>query len=353
MTRRRALALALLPALAACTSIGPDRLNRDQLEYTLAMSEGSKRQTLFNIVRLRYADAPAFVSVNQLVSTYSLQRSGGASMEAFPRASGSTFFGLTGGLQLTDTPTFTMQPVNGQQFVNAYVAPLAPHEVVPLIQGGVPVELLLGLVAQSIGGLQNTHPLAQRGREGSPQFYALLGLLKRLQEGGVLGTQVRRVKDGSQAFLIFNTINTPDLVPVVREVFALVDLDPKTQEAAVVYGSLREKGEKRQIPLVTRSLLGVMAAVAAEIEVAPADVARGRTMPTLREYHGARPLLRVHTGPERPADAYAAVKLRDAWHWIADDDFHSKSVFSLLELLKSIAESNQNQTAPVLTIPAR
>jgi hypothetical protein len=353
VTRRRALALALLPLLGGCASIGPARLNHDQLEYTLAMSEASKRQTLFNIVRLRYADAPAFVSVNQLVSTYSLQRSGGASMEVFPRASGSTFFGLTGGLQLTDTPTFTMQPVSGEQFVNAYVAPLAPHEVVPLIQGGVPVELLLGLVAQSIGGLQNTHPLAQRGREGSPQFYALLGLLKRLQEGGVLGTQVRRVKDGTQAFLTFNTSNTPDLVPVVREVFALVDLDPKTQEAAVVYGNLRTKGAKREIPLVTRSLLGVMAAVAMEIEVAPADIASGRTIPTLREHRSAGPLLRVHTGPDQPTEAYAAVKVRNAWHWISDDDFHTKLVFGLLELLKSIAESNQNQTAPVLTIPAR
>ena len=185
MTRRRALALALLPLLGGCTSIGPARLNQDQLEYTLAMSEGSKRQTLFNIVRLRYADAPAFVSVNQLVSTHSLQRSGGASMEAFPRASGSTFFGLTGGLQLTDTPTFTMQPVNGEQFVNAYVAPLAPHEVVPLIQGGVPVELLLGLLRKDRQRrlVRQEHQLeGQQGRHQRDQQQERLQALHQLRQ---------------------------------------------------------------------------------------------------------------------------------------------------------------------------
>ena len=38
---------------------------------------------------------------------------------------------------------------------------------------------------------------------------------------------------------------------------------------------------------------------------------------------------------------------------IADDDMPSKIVFSILQLLKAIAESTQDQSAPVLTIPTR
>jgi hypothetical protein len=52
----RALAGLGLPALAGCGSIGPGRLDRDQLDYTRIVADSSKRQTLFNLVRMRYGD---------------------------------------------------------------------------------------------------------------------------------------------------------------------------------------------------------------------------------------------------------------------------------------------------------
>jgi hypothetical protein len=60
--------LPLVQTLAAGGSIGPGRLENDQLDYSRTLSKVDKRQTLINLVRLRYADPPMFASVQQMVA---------------------------------------------------------------------------------------------------------------------------------------------------------------------------------------------------------------------------------------------------------------------------------------------
>src|SRR5262249_35172488 len=77
------LGLALLvQTLAGCNPIGPRRLQNDQLDYSLMLSEGNKRQTLFNLIRLRDGDPPMFASVQQMVAGYTLQGTVQAGLQA-------------------------------------------------------------------------------------------------------------------------------------------------------------------------------------------------------------------------------------------------------------------------------
>ena len=71
--RSRLLPWLVLLGLIGCTSIGPPTLRRDRLDYADAMADASKRETLMNIVKLRYGDTPSMVTVNQLVAGYTLE----------------------------------------------------------------------------------------------------------------------------------------------------------------------------------------------------------------------------------------------------------------------------------------
>ncbi len=343
------LLLLLAPFAQGCTSIGPTRLNRDQLDYARTLSEAGKRQTLFNVVRLRYGEPPAFLSVSQVVSGYTVQGTAQAGLNAYPSANASNFATFLGIAQYTDRPTFTLSPVTGEHFVQAYLRPFSPADIVPLVQGGAPVDILFRLVAQSIGPLQNTHPLGGPSRSGSPDFLLLLEHLRALQEAGVLRIRLRREKEAARVFLSFDTRHAPSTRDLVSRTYRLLGIDPATQEFEVVYGP--GENRTREIPMLTRSLLNVLSAVAVEIQVPEEDVREGRTVATLREPGDPRPSIVVHSGRSEPPASYAAVRVADRWYWVDGADFTSKVAFSLLEILKSIAESTRGLPTPVLTIP--
>ncbi|MBX9699875.1 MAG: hypothetical protein K2X74_10570 [Acetobacteraceae bacterium] len=344
---------AALAALAGggCTSIGPTRLDRDQLDYARVIANSGKRQTLFNLVRLRFGEPPSFVAISQVVSGYTLQNTAQGNFQVNPSGAINSFWALLGSTQFSDRPTFTLDPITGERFVEAYMRPFAPASVLPLIDGGIPVDMLFRLMAQSVGSLQNTHPLGGPSRSGSPEFPQLLDWLRQLQEGGALRVRVRRERDHTRVFVSFDTGRAPGLRSLAERVYRMLAVDPAAPEVEVIYGAQPSSARAREIPVLTRSLLNVLYAVAAEIEIAPEDVAAQRAPPTLREPGASRPVIRILSGDRAPANTYAEVQVRDRWYWIEDTDYQSKLTFTILELLKRIAEGGRGAAPPVLTIP--
>jgi len=57
-------------ALTGCVSFGPSTVSRDRFDYVSTISDSWKSQMLLNIVKLRYADTPAFLDVGSVISQY-------------------------------------------------------------------------------------------------------------------------------------------------------------------------------------------------------------------------------------------------------------------------------------------
>jgi hypothetical protein len=66
-----------------------------------------------------------------------------------------------------------------------------------------------------------------------------------------------------------------------------------------------------------------------------------------------RPLIRIESSPERPAEAFLAVPYRGYWFWIDDRDMGSKRLFTFLMFVFTLVETGGKEGAPVLTIPTQ
>ena len=161
------ISLGTLWLLSGCAGIGPTTVSRDRFDYTAAISDSWKRQMLFNMVRIRYGDAPVFLDVSSVISQYQIagQISVGATFNNNPW-SASEFLGATG--NYVDRPTITYTPIIGDKFARNLMSPIPPPAILSLMQAGYPVDLIFRLLVQEINGIRNRFGGEARGSIGRP-----------------------------------------------------------------------------------------------------------------------------------------------------------------------------------------
>jgi len=343
--------------LLGCKSIGPGTVARDRSDYSSSISESWKRQTLLNIVKLRYLDPPIFVDVGQIVAGYTLE-TGISAGGSFPETSafGGSSASVAGSARYTDRPTITYVPLTGNQFVKALMTPLPPESVFFMIQSGWPADGVLLAAAASVNGLKNQETGIAGATPPTAEFLRVLELLRNIQGSGAVTLRVKQDPQKQQtSILTFRSKDVPEGTRTeIHELRQLLRLNPDTEEFTLVFGGTA--GHDKELAVLTRSLLQIMTTMAAQAEVPVEDVEQGRATPGLQrgnETTSGYNLLRISSSKGKPSDACVAVPYRGQWFWIDDRDLKSKRAFAFMLMLFTLSDTGQKESLPLITIPAQ
>ena len=340
MTRLLLLALVL----SGCFHSGAKTVVRDRFDYSTAIGDSLKDQTLLNIVKLRYLDVPVFVEVAQIINGYEFQ--GGASLGASLVRGDADQLDLGVEGSYSNRPTITYTPLTGNQYVRGLMIPLPPEIVFFTVQSGYSADVILRTCVSSINGLRN-----DGGDLGDADFFQVTRLFHLLQSAGAL-TLLLQVKPDREHIpvLTFGLENQPpEVLEAEREMKRLLRLSPGASEFRLVFG--RQASEDTEIAVQSRSLIQILGALAIHVEVPPSHQALALAAPGTGDAPGGPGLFRVNSSPGRPENAYAAVRYRDHWYWIDDRDLDSKRVLALTVLLFSLGDSKAEENLPVLMVP--
>jgi hypothetical protein len=341
----------LVLSLAGCAGIGPTTVSRDRFDYTAAISDSWKRQMLFNIVKIRYGDAPVFLDVSSVISQYQVagQISLGATINSQPWSNSETL-GATG--NYVDRPTITFSPVIGHKFARNMMTPVPPSAILSLIQAGYPVDLVFRALVQEINGIRNRFGGETRAQSASPEFYPLIAKMRKIQLAGAIGMRFKQVDKEEAAVMVIRGKASPEITALSAEVRRILGLAPAANDFHVVYGAIPRND--KEIALLTRSILEVLVDISADVEVPASDVEEKRVSPTFVERTAGekiRPLIRIQFSSAKPGDAFVSIPYRNSYFWIDDRDFFSKKIFSFLMFVFTLVETGEKGPAPVVTIP--
>jgi len=349
-------ATALL--LTGCHSIGPGSVPRDRSDYGSSIGESWKRQTLLNIVKLRYMDQPTFVDVGQIVAGYQLQMGAsiGAGWASDSSVTPNRSLTLGGAGTYIDRPTITYVPLTGNKFLRGLMTPLPPEAVFFTIQSGWPADSVLFATAASINGLKNQSTSISGVTAPDPGFLRALQLMRKIQLSDAVAMRIK--KDAQQQQTTILTFRSKDVSPEtladITELRRLLRLDPDAEELNLVFAGNSVNND--EIAVLTRSLLQQIGTMASQVEVPAEDVAQGRASPgweTIASNTNAVRLIQIHCAKSKPADAFVTVEYRNHWFWIDDRDMKSKRVFSFIMMLFTLADTGEKENLPLITIPAQ
>jgi hypothetical protein len=357
--RQLLLGLTLLGAAAVtgCQHLGPKTVALDRFDYSTAIADSWKQQTLLNIVKLRYMDLPVFMDVASIVSGYSMQT--GISVNgtlSSAKAIQGDFASLGGQAIYTDRPTITYVPMTGEKFLRGLITPIDPKNIFFLLQSGYAADFILGMAVESLNGVRNRSTAGGAVREADPDFLRALDLLREVQAAGAFGMRVEEDKaKGSTGVVFFRRDDVPaDVAAKGAEIRRLLRLPAEPQKFALTYSPAR--GADNELAVNSRSMLQIMQAFASRADVPEAHLKDHSAWPSLEDAtatEGLRQNVRIHSGKDKPAGAFAAVRYRDYWFWVDNGDLQTKRALTVVMFFFTLADTGSPEKLPLITIPAQ
>lgn len=227
-------------------------ITHDHFDYGETIAESWKRQTLINIVRLRYADTPLFMDITSIINSYS--QSGGFSAGATVRPNNLLGNDLPLGISgaWSNTPTVIYQPLGGDKFTRSLLRPIAPTSMFQLLQARRPADLTFRVAVKSMNNISNR----DLGRaEFDPQFDQSLQALDRIMQSQALSLRVEEHKDSEGVMMVIRRMDLAQATADGKTQRSLWRLEAGIAEFSVSYGVTPRNG--REIAVLTRSMLAI------------------------------------------------------------------------------------------------
>jgi hypothetical protein len=186
------VASGLLPALLAvlCTGCFPAlQLNRTVMAYDAIATETICHQLLLNIARARNDEPLHFTALSNIAATFNFEMNAGATPPLGGVEGGGALAPIFGG-SWSDNPTFSIVPVEGEEFTRRLLTPFPESTLTLLLRQGADVDLVLRLMAgefrTELDGRRVAYANKPSNREGYTTFRRVVLQLSSIQDRGAL-----------------------------------------------------------------------------------------------------------------------------------------------------------------------
>jgi hypothetical protein len=144
-----------------------------------------------------------------------------------------------------------------------------------------------------------------------------------------------------------------DVLEKTAEIRRLLRLPDSQQKYTLTYSPVR--GAENELAVNSRSMLQIMGAFASYLDVPETHLKEHRAVPAFENVapENRNDAVRIHSGAEKPTDAFAAVQHRGHWFWIDDSDLQSKRALIAVVYFFTLADTGTPERLPLVTIPAQ
>ena len=173
--------------LSGCFS--PKTLEHVTVAYDYSVTKSLVEQLLINIARAHHHQPVHFTAISNIAATFDYRYMAGAT---------PPLGGLNGGFSLApifgatiaENPTFSINPIEGEDFTKRLLTPLQEAKMTLLLRQGVDIDLLLRLMAGEMRMANDGREIAFYNRPsektGYPIFRQIVLHLSRLQDNNQL-----------------------------------------------------------------------------------------------------------------------------------------------------------------------
>lgn len=349
----------VLFTMVGCDSFGSKRVAADRFDYNAALARSSQEQLLSNIVRLRFLDFPTFLSVPSIVASYTYTgklQAGGTVTN--PSNSGS----VGANIEYSETPTITYTPLSGDDFSKRLFRQIKPEVIFSLGQSGWPIELLFALMVEIVNNLENTHfnavmsfsepvEASDQAKDNAARFREMATLLPQLTSQNLI--EFERELNTNEVIVYFSSTTGQQQQKLINEFKDIMNLDQSVNRFTVT--SIQMDRKPDEIAMDTRSLFGMLLFLALGVDVPAERQYEGKAITGTQgldneEQAGLVPF-RVRTSENRPEKSFVAIKYRDYWYYLAEDDLESKFVLLLVLTLFQLEAPESKSAPPILALP--